>query len=793
MDEVEQLSALQLVSQLMLVAKLMLPLSYLPYRTKSMTVKKRAATPTIDPKLEKQLFKNKPASGYQLPDDTFYDEIITENQSHCNHIIFTPPDIPKTLLATGIISKAVKKGRVWYVASSPHLSLYRLLKIKSALSHISLAEMTEYSRDYTDHQIVVWTVKLLHDYLADIGNLAAPALIIFDNAEFLAHPQASPFLENCLTCLNPDIPVILLASLCKNQTELQNWLAASRERPCKVIKPKLTVRKKIATFISAKWYMTALTDRKRLAGKAKRIIKEDAPFENIGSVQFIRQLTAFLRDVQLVPALVVMPSAKACDKAMQFCIHKNQKPGDMLTQPQIAAVLNRHPFLKEDPMLSLALTRRAAPFHSGLRPFTRKLIEHLLSFGALDIIFCTSDSLEEMTSGARIIVLCLHSESLRNAAFWKNRISELATPISAWQIDHIKLLLERYEDSQPGCMSLVHGTDTDWVAVKDLFLERQHVLKSALNCNFQSALAMAANKRDPDVLLQSTLFAKQNPCFGDFCLNALKAELGDFLPQARCSAHLHSVIALTDLRLALTVKLHKINNEPLQTGANHPSLKREEIESIITLMPCETCEHFTLCHKKRIRKFRTLIEEYYAIQTQLKTGTSALKLKYAYYFDSMKAFGWIGAAGPTPTKSLTHQGVIALRSGLSFPQSLSACLKHRAFWPNHKDYYTAIIAGFAECVQFGDSHVEKSLADELNAITVYYERFEPLLHQAQKMALNYGIVLPRYQPCQAALMLAYRQGQDIESLTSKTGIYPGMITDMIHRANYLKEQIQKPV
>jgi len=146
---------------------------------------------------------------------------------------------------------------------------------------------------------------------------------------------------------------------------------------------------------------------------------------------------------------------------------------------------------------------------------------------------------------------------------------------------------------------------------------------------------------------------------------------------------------------------------------------------------------------------------------------------------------------------ITSQGVIALRSGLSFPQNLSACLKHRAFWPNDEDFYTAIVAGFAECTQFGDNHIvksqiEKSLANELNALTAYYERFEPLLSQAQKLSLNYGILLPRYQRCQAAMMLAYRHGQNIDLLAAKTEVYPGIITDMIHRSVYLTEQIQKP-
>ncbi len=40
------------------------------------------------------------------------------------------------------------------------------------------------------------------------------------------------------------------------------------------------------------------------------------------------------------------------------------------------------------------------------------------------------------------------------------------------------------------------------------------------------------------------------------------------------------------------------------------------------------------------------------------------------------------------------------------------------------------------------------------------------------------------------MILAYRHGQDIESLAAKTEINPGFTMDMIHRANYLAEQIK---
>ncbi len=744
-----------------------------------MTSKKETTQPTIDPKLQKQLFKDLPASDFHLPDDAFYEEIITKSFSRCNHIIFTPPDIPKALIATGIISKAAKTGGVWYVACSTHLSLYRLYLLGSALSHIELFEMTRYSRDYEDHPVVAWSVKLLHACLADLGNCNPPSLILFDNAEYLAHPQTGPFIETCLACLPPKIPVILLASQCKNQDDLQNWLTVSRERPSEAAAPKLPVRAKVAAFISSQWQMTLLTDRKRLAGKVKRAIKTEKPFKRIGSSQFVRQLNTFLREAELTPALVVLSSAKSCDQATQFCLTTDQTQGDMLTQPQIAALLSRHPFLKDDPLLTLALTRRAAPYHPGLRPYTRKLIEHLLSFGALDIIFCTPDGLEELSSGARIIVLCSDRASFKEPP---------ADPINAWQIDHIKLLLERQEGSQPGCFSVAHDADTDWVALKDLFLEERHALQSAFDCNFQSALAMAANYRDPNMLLDHTLFAHQNSFFGEFCLQALKDELDDFLPQASCSGHIHSIIALMDLRLTLSVNLNKLRQPSSKPDAEANSAKIEAIQKTIEATPCEGCEHFTLCDKKGNRKFRTLIETYHAMQPQLKTSACALKWKQAHHFDIMKAFEWVDAVG-----NLTSLGVIALRSGLSLPHNLTACLMDEDLWPNDENGYTAMMAGFVENPCLADFHHGESLARERESLTEYYEAFKPLLSQAQKLALHYGLFLPPFQLHQAEMMLAYRRGFDVEVLANQTGVSPGAIMDMILYTNYLIEQIQNPI
>jgi len=86
--------------------------------------------PTIGPKLEKQLFKNRPASVFQLPDDIFYDEIITESQSHCNNIIFTQPDIPKTPLPPVSFQKPSKKGvfGIW----PPHRPFHYTACLKSS-------------------------------------------------------------------------------------------------------------------------------------------------------------------------------------------------------------------------------------------------------------------------------------------------------------------------------------------------------------------------------------------------------------------------------------------------------------------------------------------------------------------------------------------------------------------------------------------------------------------------------------------------------------------------------------
>jgi len=216
--------------------------------------------------------------------------------------------------------------------------------------------------------MVIWSSDIFMGYLADSGSLTRPDLIIFDDAEFLGHPDKGTVLETCLLCLPEAVPALVLVSSTANSKDLSVWLEAACKRSCRLLEINLPQVPIIPAFISSKWDMSPLVDRKRLSGKVKRLLKEKSGFNNFKAASFIKQLVSLIRAENLTPAIVLMPSERDCDLAVNACAKIISNIGDVLTQPQIATVLDRYPFLKDYPILTSALSKQTAPFHSGHHP-----------------------------------------------------------------------------------------------------------------------------------------------------------------------------------------------------------------------------------------------------------------------------------------------------------------------------------------------------------------------------------------------------------------------------------------
>ncbi len=734
----------------------------------------------MDSDLRKLLAKS--GTGRGLPDYDFYKDVLPYlGDADC--LINVPAWTEKNPVALSIIAQTA--GRVWYV--TPSLSLYRIFLLKSALPDADISFMSAYEREKPDRRVLITSPDILRDHLADIAEMPKPDLIIFDDIECLAYPEIGTATEQCLLCLPHGLPLIFLSATA-NPDETSECLTALRGRGCRVIEFPFPALPDVPIFISSQWEVLPLTDRKRLNSKVRRILKEEPPFQNIRSAGFIRQLLFFLRKEELTPALIILPWEKDCDMSAGFCIQETKNAGDALTHPQIAAFLNRYPFLKDHPMLSDAVSKRTASFHRNLHPLWCELVEHLLSFRAVDAVFTTAESVREMVNNVQIAVLCISC-----------RKEEKPREMTQQQTDDIRKRVGLRESEYAGCLALIHSSDADAVHIKDRLLQTRGQSSSAFECNCQTVLGLSAGRDDPEKLLSRTVIALKYPRFGAFCMEEFQEILRDELPEACCSRHIQSVTSLKNIRLKLTLRLNKqshlLDDAACRGIRDRLADEQLETEYLLSQLPCEDCTHSGQCHKRGTRKFRRLIECYDEIEKTLKTNITGLELDFRYYLECLREFGWT-----EPQQGLTESGKIAIRTGLKFPQPLTECIREGILPADDPAKSFALTGGFAEMdvesygVRNKESLEYKILNSEFSKghyseMMPLYQKAEPVLSQTQERMLRFGILMPEYMLSQAAILLAWKKGAKADTLARQTGIPAGVIMKLIRKAVYLQERI----
>ena len=736
----------------------------------------------MDTKLKKILNKPFPAPTRNFPDNAFYKDISHHILADSNYLI-TLPGAGKTSIALGIISEIISHKIVWYIAPPVSVNPYQIFRIKSALNNVDLTVMTENEKNKSDCRMVVWSSDIFMNYLADLDSLTRPDLIIFDDAEFLGHPDKGTVLETCLLGLPEAVPVLVLASSAANSKKLSAWMEAVCKRSCRLLEINIPQVPIIPAFISSKWDTVPLVDRKRLSGKVKRLLKEKSGFNNFKGTSFIKQLVSFIRAENLTPAIVLMPSEKDCDLAVNACSKIISNVGEVLTQPQITTVLDRYPFLKDYPMLTAALAKQIAPFHSNHHPLWCTLVEHFLSFGSIDIVFVTLDSVEKMINRVKTAVLCIEQKIVENKKAYK---------INQWKMGRIANIVGRTETDTAGCIALVHTPDVDAVRIKDMLLHTNGSLNSTFQCNCRSVLGILANGLEPAAIIDRLLFKFQNKSFEELDMEEFQAQLVEELPDARCITHIKSVTSLKDLYLKLTLEISSLANRIKTTNISGKSQNLDErqhkLECRLSQFPCNECVHLSLCHKRGTKKFRILIEKYYEIQSRLEKSITGFMIDFQYYVECLQEFGLVNQQ-----HHLTKEGVLALRTGLNFPQSLIECIREGLLPVDTSAASFVLIGGFAECSEYpewDDFTITENIQEQFSELLPGFKKMATVLDRTKKRMLRFGILSPKYSLFQSAIMLAWKKKTDIEILNRQTGVPTGLIVKLIQKTEYLSERLK---
>lgn len=735
----------------------------------------------MDPKLKKLFERTRPIEDTRRSrTQLLVDELIAAVLRRESLVITNLTPHERGDLFFSLLTEALREKTVWYATPSRHLTPFRLYLMKSTLGDDNLSVMSKSQMDRARRRIVVWSLDVLSSQLLTLDDLAQPDFVVIDDAEYVGHTEFGSMLEEVLLCLPLSTPVALLLPSVSNSAELARWVEKSRQTPCRIVDLGQRPGPAIAAFISSTWDLVPLLDNKGLRGKVRRFVKETSPFPNVHAEAFVRGLVSLLRAEELAPAVVLMPTGQECDLAAGACQPVYKEIGDALTEPQVAATLDRHPDLKEHPLLARSLTRRAAPLHAGHHPLWAEWVERLVQLGYLDIVFATADAAETLTTDYRSAVFCTSN-------FHDGR---RLRPLSSIQMQRITGRLDGSANAGAACVALAHTADIDVVGLKDLLLTSTLHISSAFRCSFPGALSLFARAAEPAPLLERSLSALQASNEGTHGrLAELATELLGLLPQAQCFANIETVASLIDLRYRLSMRRDQLagHRGKTATGGEKTLMDRErdDLARTIGLFPCENCEHLAFCHRRAYRKFRELLDEYMDLRKTTMHGVAGLKIDLQRHAQCLMDSGLLG-----PDQHLTQMGAVAHRTGLHTPQPLLEALRRGALVPSRDVSALALIGGFVESPELDSFLPAAGLTAEIEDLTSPYEALQPVVQAVVEQMLRFGMLAAGPSIDQSAILLALERGRKTSSLAEQTGIPAGALIRLEQDARYLLQQLR---
>jgi superfamily II RNA helicase len=485
-----------------------------PLHTKG---QKTLLRPGADPRLKKIFNRiGMPDTAPFVADPFQLEALAAAEQGDC--LVTAPTGAGKTWIALKAMERIRQNGgRTWYASPLKALTNAKMTEFSAYFGRGQVGILTGDRKENPDAPIIVGTTEILRNQLYDAmhqGKSLASDFVVLDEAHYLGDEERGVVWEETLIYLPRRIDLLLLSATIGNAHQIAHWLAATRDKACRVIQEtQRPVPLYPLLLHPSGTLMPLLSSNTRTTGSNKtRLYKkalEVAKAGNQAGLATPRRLPPFgailaiLRKYQLLPAIFFLKSRADCDTALQLCLENRINDPDRVEtlHRRMVELTDQFPHIRRHRQRWLTEQLAVGSHHSGQLPAWKQLLETLMSEGLLDAIFATSTVAAGVDFPARTAAL-LNSDRFNGREFM---------PLDATELHQMTGRAGRRGKDRIGFGLIVPGKFMDINRVANLFNAHPGAVHSQIRINFSMTLNLLLSHTPDQVkeLLQRSLAAFQ--------------------------------------------------------------------------------------------------------------------------------------------------------------------------------------------------------------------------------------------------------------------------------------------
>jgi len=665
------------------------------------------------------------------------------------------------------IARHIQEDRDCLLVTTPaslktHI-LFAIASLKSSQQNmrIVLPERSHLSFSYPLNHFDIQSTEM---YLKD-SNKKCSALLV-DEGERIDDPDEGELLESLLIESDSDTPLVLAINSRSNIDAVASWLSGIRKRKCMVIHAQFP-KTIFSTYLTHKGEWLPLLDRKKLHRKVKNHIKGLKKPIPLAKIFF--QCFDLLNAQQLFPAIFVLPDITTAVSVWKKYPEKAHTPGQYMTAPQIVSIMDEHPELKENTFVFEMLKKRAGICFNNSTWL--HLLEGFFFLGALDVIITTPEIIPKLYCSGKSLILMAHPDfapkySDISQSLWYDQLLMRTGPHSDF--------LDESQKQHVFCI-LTDAPDVSPVHVKDYLDPGSFALQSHFKWDIYNVLGRIARKRSSMEDLNKTFLVASQGASNNVLFHDAAMEIQAEFPDAKCLP-VNGMSFLNSMRIKWTNELTEHRKQFKFRSNKKLETKFQTTQFLLDCIPCIDCKHESLCHQRGSKRFRELIDRFYAFFADKSNGHLILETTIPNFLDLLQQIDWVDYRNV-----ITPKGELAYHLSSIANPLLIECLANNLIPRDNHRLGAAILAGFMDDEWGFPRHVDLRYP----AISSIYQEFWPYLKESAQKMLALGLYpsIPDYQL--SCLYYSLSSEEDSLILIEQTNLNKMTINLFINRINYL--------